>query len=51
MGRGFSQGAGSGIMGQGLVGAGRGLVGLRLSLIDLGGACGLVMDLIVWGGN
>lgn len=40
VGRGFSQGAGSGIMGQGLVGAGRGLVGLRLSLIDLGGACG-----------
>lgn len=40
MGRGFSQGAGPGIMGQGLGGAGRGLVGLRLSLIDLGGACG-----------
>lgn len=39
MGRGFTyEGAGSGIMGQGLVAAGWGLVGLRLSLIDLGGA-------------
>lgn len=40
MGRGFSQGAGSSIMGQGLMGAGRGLVGPRLSLIGLGGGCG-----------
>lgn len=39
VGRGFTYpGAGSGIVGQGLVDAGRGLVGLRLSFIDLGGA-------------
>lgn len=39
VGRGFTyEGAGSDVMGQGLVDAGWGLVGLRLSLIDLGGA-------------
>ena len=39
MGRGLiCQGAGPGIMGQSLEHAGRGLVGLRLSLVNLGGA-------------